>query len=135
MNHGAQLGLRVPLWGAIDGRARIREARAIERQAAWAVEGTRLDLAREAERAWAGYETGLAAVARFESDILERSAELLELTREGYRLGEIGLLTLLDTQRTFLDGQRGYWDAIRGYYRALIDLERFLNRELVFVPA
>lgn len=30
--------------------------------------------------------------------------------------------------------QRGYWDAIRGYYRALIDLERFLNRELVFVP-
>ncbi|MDE2781897.1 MAG: CusA/CzcA family heavy metal efflux RND transporter [Gemmatimonadota bacterium] len=134
VNHGAQLGLRVPLWGAIDGRARIREARAIERHAAWAVEGTRLDLAREAERAWAGYETGLAAVARFESDILERSAELLELTREGYRVGEIGLLTLLDTQRTFLDGQRGYWDAIRGYYRALIDLERFLDRELVFVP-
>lgn len=132
VNHGAQVGLRLPLWAPIDGRARIREAKAIERNAAWEVEGTRLNLGRDAGRSWAGYEASRAAVARFESDILPRSAELLELTREGYRVGEIGLLTLLDTQRTYLDGQRGYWEAVRAYYRDLIALERFLDRELVF---
>ena len=132
-DHGLQVGLRLPLWAPFEGRARIQQARAIERYAAWEVQGTRLELQQEMERSWAGYEAGRAAMARFESDILQRSTELLELTREGYRVGEVGLLTLLDTQRTYLDGERGYWETIRGYYRHLIDLERFLDRELVFV--
>ena len=132
-NHGVQLGLRLPLWAPIEGRARIQEARAIERYAAWEVEGTRLALRQEVERSWAGYEASRAAMTRFEGDILGRSAELLELTREGYRVGEVGLLTLLDTQRTYLAGQRGYWEALHGYYRDLISLERFLDRDLVFV--
>ncbi len=48
-------------------------------------------------------------------------------------VGAIGLLSLLDTQRTYLDGRRDYREAIRAYYRHLITLERFLDRELVFV--
>ena len=132
-NHGVQLGLYLPLWAPIEGRARIQEAKAIERYAAWEVEGTRLALRQEVERSWAGYEASRAAMTRFEGDILGRSAELLELTREGYRVGEVGLLTLLDTQRTHLAGQRGYREALRAYYRNLISLERFLDRELAFV--
>ena len=133
VDYGVQVGLRLPLWAPFEGRARIQTARALRRHAAWEVEGERLELRREVERSWAGFEASRATLARFGGDILERAAELLELTREGYRAGEIGLLTLLDTQRTYLDSQRGYWEALRSYYRELIDLERFVGRELAFV--
>ncbi|RMF54048.1 MAG: hypothetical protein D6746_14915 [Bacteroidetes bacterium] len=62
----------------------------------------------------------------------ERAATLLALTREGYRLGEIDLLTLLDTQRTYLDSQLRFYQALRDYYLDVIELERYLERDLIF---
>lgn len=130
--HGIQVGLSVPLWALITDRGRIQEAQALERLAAWNVEGTRVELAEAVERSWASYQASREVMVRFEDDILERSVELLELTREGYLLGEIDLLSFLDTQRTYLDNQRSYWAAIRSYHHGLVNLEQFLDRELVF---
>jgi len=130
--YGFQVGFSVPLWAPLDGRGRVQEARTTERSRYWSLVQTRLTLKREIERSWHSYRASEEAVVRFEEVIRGRSDELLARTREGYRLGEIDLVSLLDTQRTHLASQRSYWEAMRSYYVDLVDLERFLDRELVF---
>lgn len=131
---GFQIGLSVPLWFAADLRGRVRAARADVQAQAWRHEAVALDLKQEAERAWHGYETSKETIDRYRTAVQARADELLQRTVEGYRLGEIDLLTLLDTQRTYLASQQRYYDALRTYYHHLIDLERFLDADLVFAP-
>jgi cobalt-zinc-cadmium efflux system outer membrane protein len=57
---------------------------------------------------------------------------LLQLTREGYQLGELDLLTVLDTQRTYLAVQSGYYRALKDYYLSAINMEELVGRELIF---
>jgi cobalt-zinc-cadmium efflux system outer membrane protein len=130
--HGFQVGFSVPLWFFLNERGRIDRARAQERQRQWQQQEMLLALKRQVEQTWHGYETSLAVIRRYSEDVNARADELLELTREGYLMGELDLLTLLDTQRTYLDSRKRYWDALRSYYVHLIDLERFVGRELVF---
>ena len=61
-----------------------------------------------------------------------RAQELLARTREGYQVGEINLLALLDTQRTYLASELRYYNALRDYYLHLIELEQFLGDEVIF---
>ncbi len=130
--HAFEVGLSVPLWGWLDGRGRIRQARAERRRRQWETEAVRLDLKRAIEQAWHRYDASRQVIERFNQTVQERAATLLALTREGYRLGEIDLLTLLDTQRTYLDSQLRFYQALRDYYLDVIALEQFLGRDLVF---
>lgn len=130
--HGFQVGFSVPLWFPLNERGAVQQARAEERQRQWQRQETLLALKKQLEQTWHGYETSLAVIRRYSEDVNARADELLELTREGYLLGELDLLTLLDTQRTYLASRKRYWDALRGYYLHLIDLERFVGREIVF---
>jgi cobalt-zinc-cadmium efflux system outer membrane protein len=130
--HGFQVGFSVPLWFPLNERGAVQQARAEERRRQWQQQETLLALKQQLEQTWHGYETSLAVIRRYSEDVNARADELLELTREGYLLGELDLLTLLDTQRTYLASRKRYWDALRGYYLHLIDLERFVGREIVF---
>jgi len=130
--HGFQVGFSVPLWFFLNERGRVEQARAEERKRQWQQQETLLALKKQVERTWHGYQTSLVVIRRYSEDVNARADELLALTREGYLLGELDLLTLLDTQRTYLDSRKRYWDALRSYYVHLIELERFVGRELVF---
>ncbi len=131
---GFQIGLRLPLWFIPSYRGSMRAARADIREQTWARQGVLLDLKKEAEQAWHGYETSREAVRRYVETIRSRTEILLERTQEGYLLGELDLLTLLDAQRTYLAGEQRYYDALRDYYYRLIDLERFVGGDIVFAP-
>lgn len=51
---------------------------------------------------------------------------------EGYLIGEIDQLTLLEAQRTYLNSEKNYFDILKTYYLRLIELEKYLQKDLVF---
>jgi outer membrane protein, heavy metal efflux system len=130
--YGFQIGLRLPRWFMLDHRGRMQMARAATRREEWLREEIERGLRADIEKAWHSYETTRRTIERFRSIVQARADELLRLTRQGYLMGEIDLILLLDTQRTYLSSQKRYFDALRDYTHHLIDLERFLGRELVF---
>lgn len=129
---GIQVGLTLPLWIVPTYRGRLQTARADVQATRWQQTAVALDLKKEAEQAWHGYETSRRTIDRYRTTVHDRADELLRRTLEGYRIGEIDLITLLDTQRTYLSSQLRYYDALRDYYHRLIELERFLGEDIVF---
>ena len=130
--HGFEVGFSLPVWFFLNNRGEVRQARAEAQQRSWERQAVYLDLKKQVEQVWHGYETSQRTIQRFNEVVQARADELLRLTQEGYELGELDLLTLLDTQRTYLSSQQRYYNALRDYYNDLIDLERFVGRDLVF---
>ena len=132
---GFQVGLRVPLWLLPNHKGRMRAAKADVQRQSWKQQSVFLDLKKQVEQTWHSYQTSKQTIERYHTAIRGRADELLRLTQDGYRIGELDLLTLLDTQRTYLSSQLRYYDALRDYYFHLIGLERYLGEDIVFNPA
>lgn len=130
--YGFEVGISVPLWFGINESRNVKQAQAIHRQKEWSVNETVLSLKEQAENAWHSYETSRKSIISFRDFIQDRSESLLELTQEGYRMGELDLLRVLEAQRTYLNSQQQYYESLRNYYLQLIELERYLPNELVF---
>jgi cobalt-zinc-cadmium efflux system outer membrane protein len=47
-------------------------------------------------------------------------------------LGEVDLLNLISAQQIYLNSQQRYLSALRDFYIQLVELERFLDLELVY---
>ncbi|NND71581.1 MAG: TolC family protein [Rhodothermales bacterium] len=128
--YGFQLGIQVPVFSNF--RSNIRQAKVQVQTQQIRADETKLALKLELETAWHGYEASRLSIDRYVSSIKSRSEELIGLTLEGYRIGELELLELLDTQRTYLTVQERFYKDLRSYYYYLIELERFMGRDLVF---
>lgn len=129
---GFQVGFSLPL-GILPGyRGRVREVRAQYEVRRWELEDLRLQLKQQVEQAWHGYKAARIVVERYARQVRNRSRELLSRLQRGYRLGEVSLIELLDAQRLVLESEQRYYEALRDYYHQLIELERFLRRELTF---
>ncbi|MFN3307039.1 MAG: TolC family protein, partial [Candidatus Kapaibacteriota bacterium] len=61
------------------------------------------------------------------------SKKLLDLTLESYQLGKADLLNLLQAQRSYVDAKVQYLEALFNYYVQLIEIEKFIDSEIVFV--
>lgn len=129
---GFEVGFSIPLWFGLNERQRVQRARAARSQAEWSLQETNLTVKEKAEKAWHGYESNRLKIKSHLDVIESRSATLLNLTREGYRMGELDLLRLLEAQRTYLQGQQMFYKTLRDYYVQLIELERYLPDEIVF---
>ncbi len=129
---GFEIGVSVPLWFGLNQSNRVKQAKAVQRQAEWTVSEATLKVKERAENAWHRYETSRNTIISYREVIQSRATNLLELTREGYRLGELELLRVLEAQRTFLSAEEKYYQSLRNYYLQLIELERYLPNELVF---
>jgi len=130
--NGFQIGVSIPLWFGVNEGQKIQRARAIRNQAEWTLTENDLRLKEKAENAWHGYEASRQKIQAHINVIESRSSTLLELTREGYRMGELDLLRLLEAQRTYLQGQQVFYQTLKDYYMQLIELERYLKNEIVF---
>lgn len=132
-NYGFEIGLEVPLWffanesGAIERADAKRDKRFSEKEA------TKLRLKREIEVAWHSYETSKRYIDRFQGEINEKSQRLLGLMTRSYEVGEIDAFRLLEAQRSYIDIQLKYYESLLDYYLRLIDLERFLEEDVVYI--
>ncbi|SVD24681.1 uncharacterized protein METZ01_LOCUS377535 [marine metagenome] len=131
--NGVEFGLSLPLWYPLEHRGRIQASRAFHAETTWRQQEVRLDLKRQFELAWNEYNTSRQQILRHRERIQMQSQSLMALTIEGYQVGELDLISLLDVQRTYLNSQKRYLDTLRDYYFRLITLERLMNRELVFI--
>jgi outer membrane protein, heavy metal efflux system len=129
---GFEIGVKIPLWFGFNERNQVKQAHAGFRRTEWLKTDTILRKKEEAENAWHSYESSRDVILAYRDFIRSRSEELLELTQEGYRMGELDLLRVLEAQRTYLEGQQKYYLALKNYYLQLIQLEQFLPHEIVF---
>jgi len=130
--NGFEIGVSIPLWFGLNEVNSVNRAKAEVRQAEWKAHEILIIANEEAERAWHGYEKSREAILTHKNFIEARSDSLLELTSEGYRMGELDLFRLLEAQRTFLNVQQQYYSSLKNYYLNLIELERFLPYEIVY---
>jgi len=131
-NYGYQIGFSFPLWFVFNQRGEIQEAKARERFFEWRRTDISLELKKNLEITWHSYEVAKIAIERYHNQIRGKAARLRDLTLEGYRVGEIDQLTLLEAQRTYLLSEKSYFEVLRTYYLRLIELEKYLQKDLVF---
>ncbi len=127
-----EIGVSVPLWFGINQSNKVQQSKAEYRRVEWKYREQQLSIKKQAEQAWHGYETTRANVIRYRKSIQDKSKELVDMTQKGYRLGELDLLTLLEAQRTYLRTQQSYYETLRDYYLRVIELEKYLQTDIIF---
>lgn len=129
---GLEIGFTVPLWFNSNQNGMIEEAEARLSGARESYREELLLMKKEVEIAWHGYEAAKQNLDRYTNGILRDSKELLDLTTEGYKLGEIDFLNLLEAQRTYLTSSQNYYNFLLEYHFRLIELEKFSTKEFLY---
>lgn len=77
----------------------------------------------EVSSAYARYEAARAAVASFETGVINQSNENIRVIRAAYELGQFRVTDLIAEQRRLVDSQREFTEALTEQYRARADLQ------------
>lgn len=128
---GYQVGVSIPLWGFFNQHSMVQLAKAQKVELEWKQESVYLEMKKRIEIAWHSYHAAKSKIDRFESSMKEKSERLQSLTIDAYRLGQINMVTLIDAQKLYLSSQEHYLAALRDYYLTLIELEQYIDFELV----
>lgn len=120
----------VPLPVFDRGQGRKREARANADIARCDLTTTELRLARDLAVADARLRSAAGQVESYRARILPKADGALRLVRTGYEAGKIGLLDLLDTQRTTVETRLAYYDRLLELNVAQAELEALLMKDL-----
>lgn len=130
--NGFELGLSIPIWYPFEQKGKIRINLARQEEIQWKQKEIRSGVKEQIEHAWHSYEVSRSTIKRYDETIRSKAQKLQSLTMNAYRLGEVDLLNLIQAQQIYLNSQQRYLSALRDYYIQLVELERFLNLELVY---
>ena len=122
-----QFMMSVPLWDR--NRGGIDAARANHLRAHADFEQTRLTLTDQATDALNRYRVASAQVRSYETELLPRTKESLELTQQLYEKGQADFLDVLAIQRTLQEVNINYIDALESRAAAAADLGGLLQLE------
>jgi cobalt-zinc-cadmium efflux system outer membrane protein len=121
---GFQIGMPIPIWNRNQGA--IHQARyqivAAERRADKKV----LDLRQRLASAYESYLDAKLQVDAFDSEIIPKARETLDLVNKGYREGEIDFLQLLTAQRTYSQINLTYLRQLKQLWRQHVEIEGLL---------
>lgn len=130
--NGFELGLSIPIWYPFEQKGKIKMNLARQEEIQWKQKEIRSGVKEQIEHAWHSYEVSRSTIKRYDETIRSKAQKLQSLTMNAYRLGEVDLLNLIQAQQIYLNSQQRYLSALRDYYVQLVELERFLNIELVY---
>jgi outer membrane protein, heavy metal efflux system len=122
--YGAQVGMAIPLFDGNQGNlvaARAEVARAIAER-----DRLELEMRDRLSEVWQQYEVAWAEVERYRQDIIPRAEENLQLTEEGYRLGEFDFLRVLTARQTYFQTNVEYRRSLVALRQASILLDGLL---------
>ncbi len=122
VNRGVAVGLALPLWNF--KTKEVAEASLLSRASEKELGAIRLDLARDVRAAVRRIRLAEETLAIFDSALLGEVEESLEIAEVGYREGEISLLDLLDSQRTYNSILGDYHQALYDWNAAMAALEK-----------
>jgi cobalt-zinc-cadmium efflux system outer membrane protein len=132
INSDTQLGLRLSM--PIPVFDRNQNGRAAARARLDAADSRKVALERtitaEVGTAVSRLSASERILAMFEQGIIPQLTENLKLTQEAYRLGEVGILSVIDEQKKFFEVNDSYLAALHGRRIALIKLETAVATEL-----
>jgi cobalt-zinc-cadmium efflux system outer membrane protein len=125
---GIRLSLPLPLFdrnqaGVQEARARRSSTESRLLAAIWNVE-------REVNTAYASYLNSEKVLSLYKTNIIPQLEENLKLTQEAYRLGEIGILAVIQEQKKFFEVSDGYLLALHDRQTAFVKLETAVATEL-----
>lgn len=129
---GFEIGIKVPLWMGLDKQTEIQQAKSKHRESQLNLYETKLRIKRQIEHSWHSFDASREMILNYKNNISAKSQKLLELTLESYQLGQTDLLNLLNVQKTYVSSKIRYLDALMDYYTQIIDLEKYLDTEVVF---
>lgn len=118
---GARLSVPIPVFDR--NQAGVQEARAKVSSAESRLVAALRNVDREVEAAFASYQNSEKILSLYRRETLPQLEENLNLTREAYRLGEIGILEVIQEQKKFSEVNEGYLQALHDRQTALVKLE------------
>lgn len=125
---GVRLSMPIPIFDRNQG------GRAAARSRLEATASRRLALERtvtaEVEAACSRLSASARILALFKQGIIPQLTENLKLTQEAYRLGEIGMLAVIEEQKKFFEVNDGYLAALHGRSVAFVKLESAVGIDL-----
>lgn len=130
--NGFEFGLSFPIWYPLEQKGRINTTLARQDEIRWKQQEIKLDMKKQIEHAWHSYEASRATIKRYDETIRSKAEKLQTLTLTAYRLGEVDLLNLINAQQIYLNSQQRYLSSLRDFYIQLVELEKFLDKDLVY---
>ncbi len=118
---GMKLSIPIPLFDR--NQAGIKEAKARKGSAENRYSFTRLVIEREVESAFARMTMAEKSLSIYTRDIIPQLEENLKVVQEAYRLGEVGILSVIEEQKKFFEVNDGYLSALYSRQIALVKLE------------
>lgn len=124
-----KLSIPIPLFDR--NQAGIREAQARKGSAENRYAFARLTAERQVEAAYARLTTAERSLDIYAKNIIPQLEENLKLVQEAYRLGEVGILTVIEEQKKFFEVNDGYLTALYARQTALAKLEAAVGADLI----
>ncbi|MDA8697004.1 TolC family protein [Rhodopirellula sp.] len=121
---GLVVSIPLSVWNKNQGGIGVARSELVS--AAKELDRIELQIAQRLAVIYQQYSTSADKVSRYQEQILPKTEEMLELTRESYELGEVGFVNLLAVQRTFANHQLAYLDAMEMLRLAEIEIDGML---------
>lgn len=118
---GVKLSMPIPLFDK--NQAGVQEARARRSSTESRVTAATRNVERDVETAYSSVLNAEKVLALYKSNIIPQLEENLKLTQESYRLGEVGILSVIQEQKKFFEVSDGYLTALHARQLALVKLE------------
>jgi cobalt-zinc-cadmium efflux system outer membrane protein len=125
---GLKLSMPIPVFDR--NQAGIQEATAKKNSSESRLTAAIRIVEREVETAHTTFQNAASVLALYKTDIIPQLDENLKLTQEAYRLGEVGILAVIQEQKKFFEVNDGYLTALHDRQTALVKLESAVATEL-----
>ena len=125
---GLKLSMPIPVFDK--NQAGVQEARAKRNSTESRFTAATRNAEREVETAYASLLNAEKVLSLYKTNIIPQLEENLELTQEAYRLGEVGILAVIQEQKKFFEINDGYLTALHDRQAALVKLETAVATEL-----
>ncbi len=125
---GLKLSMPIPVFDR--NQAGVQEARAKRNSTESRLTAAIRSAEREVETAYASFKNAEKVLSLYKSSIIPQLEENLKLTQEAYRLGEVGILTVIQEQKKFFEVNDSYLAALHDRQAALVKLETAVATEL-----
>jgi cobalt-zinc-cadmium efflux system outer membrane protein len=125
---GIRLSMPIPVFDK--NQAGVQEARAKKSSSESRLLAASRNIEREVETAYASYLNSEKVLSLYKTNIIPQLEENLNLTQEAYRLGEVGILAVIQEQKKFFEVSDGYLTALHDRQAALTRLEAAVGDSL-----
>ncbi len=125
---GLKFSMPLPVFDK--NQAGVQEARAKRSSSESRLLAASRNVERQVETAYVSYLNSKEVLSLYETSIVPQLEENLKLSMEAYRLGEVGIVAVIQEQKKFFEVSEGYLTALHARQISLVKLESSVASEL-----